>query len=118
MVYWYSLRLQAGVTIIINSQPLLVPIKIFDDSVRIVALTCDGHLVLQLHDDAAREELSGEVEEVGVVEHDQELGQLALLAGVHAGPVVYVHVNVHLDPGRCRQTLGDNSGRLRARRTS
>ena len=64
--------------------------------------TCDGHLVLQLHDHPPGQELPREVEEVGVVEHDQELGELPLAAPVLLvvhGPVVghgaVVHVNVH-----------------------
>ena len=71
------------------------------------SLTCDGHLVRQLHDDPAAEELAGEVEEVGVVEHDEELGQLPLV-GLHGAGVALarvhpaelgVHVNVHLNTG-------------------
>ena len=73
-------------------------------------LTCDGHLVHQLDDDPAGEELAREVEQVAVVEHDQELGQLPLvglhgpglaLAGVHPAEVC-VHVNVHLMSGALR----------------
>ena len=41
------------------------------------ALTCDGHLVLQLHYHSAWQELTGEVEQVRVVEHDEELCQLS-----------------------------------------
>ena len=53
---------------------------------------------------AAVQELAGEVEQVAVVEHDQELGQLPLvgldgpgvaLACVHSAELC-VHVNVHL----------------------
>ena len=67
-------------------------------------LTCDGHLVHKLHNDPAGQELAGEVEQVAVVEHDQELGQLPLvgldgpgvaLACVHSAELC-VHVNVHL----------------------
>ena len=43
--------------------------------------TCDGHLVLQLDDDPATKELAGEVEQVAVVEHDEELGELPLGVG-------------------------------------
>lgn len=39
--------------------------------------TCDGHLILQFHYHSARQKLTWEVEQVGVVEHDEELCQLS-----------------------------------------
>ena len=64
--------------------------------------TCDGHLLLQLHNHPPREELAREVEQVRVVEHDQELGEFPLAApvllvvhGSVVGHGAVVHVNVH-----------------------
>ena len=62
-------------------------------------LTCDGHLVHELHNDPAGQELTGEVEQVAVVEHDQELGELPLVrlhgAGVALGGVHSPELCVH-----------------------
>ena len=42
---------------------------------QVIAPTCDRHLVVELDNDPAGEELAWEVEQIGVVEQDQELGQ-------------------------------------------
>ncbi len=61
-------------------------------------LTCDGHLIVELDNDAAGEELAGEVEQVRVVEQDQELGEPSLVER-HGG---IVHESAVLCRGRTR----------------
>ena len=78
-------------------------------------LTCDGHLVHELHDDPTGQELAGEVEQVAVVEHDQELGQLPLVrlhgAGVALGGVQAPELGVH--DVRLHRVTGRGRGRGR-----
>ena len=66
--------------------------------------TCDCHFICQFHNNSAREELAREVEKVGVVEHNEELGELPLVVehsahvvvDVHAGANIHVcYINVH-----------------------
>jgi len=40
-------------------------------------LTFDGHVVIDLDDDASGQELAREEEQVGIIEHDQEFEELA-----------------------------------------
>ena len=66
--------------------------------------TCDCHFIVKLDNDPTGEELSGEIEQVRVVEQDQELGEPSLLhhhggGGPACGPgEVAGELTLHVTP--------------------
>merc|ERR1712013_825185 len=79
---WFTQQAQPEVNIVLLVCLSVLPVCTHIDHrlpTHMEQKTCDGHLVLQLHDHPPGQELPREVEEVGVVEHDHYPGCQPLL---------------------------------------